>query len=125
MKYLKILGKIIGIMVLMLLIFTLLITTLNYFNVIGKSWVTILEIVFPILTFLIGGFCIGKESNQNGWLEGLKLSIIFIIIMMLFNYLGLRNHLELKNIIYYLILTITCIFGSMIGINKKGQKEKR
>lgn len=125
MKYLKTLGKMTGIMILMLLIFTLLITTINYFNVIGKNWVTILEIVFPILTFFIGGFYVGKESNQNGWLEGLKLSIIFIVLMILFNYLGLRNHLELKNIIYYLILTITCIFGSIIGINKKGQKEKR
>ncbi len=125
MKYLKNVGKVIGIMILMFLVFTFLITILNYFNIIGKNWVTTLEIIFPILTFLIGGFSIGKNSHQNGWLEGLKLAVIFIILMILFNYLGLRNHLELKNLIYYLILTITCIFGSMVGINQKEKKEKR
>lgn len=125
MKYLKTLAKTVGIMTSMLLILTLFITFLNYFNIIGKKTVTILEIISPILTLFIGGFVIGKESNQKGWLEGLKLALIFIILIVLFNYLGLRNHLEIKNLIYYLILTITCMFGGMIGINKNGAKEKR
>lgn len=125
MKYLKTLAKTVGIMTSMLLILTLFITFLNYFNIIGKKTVTILEIISPILTLFIGGFVIGKESNQKGWLEGLKLALIFIILIVLFNYLGLRNHLEWKNLIYYLILTITSMFGGMIGINKNGAKEKR
>lgn len=91
---------------------------------IGKKTVTILEIVSPILTLFIGGFLIGRVSKQKGWLEGLKLALIFIIFIILFNYLGLRNHLELKNLIYYLILTITCIFGSMIGISKKIEEKR-
>lgn len=108
-----------------LLLFTLFITFFNYFNMIGKKTVTILEIIGPILTLFVGGFLVGKESKQKGWLEGLKLALIFIILIVLFNYLGLKNHLEMKNLIYYLILTITCMFGSMIGINKNGEKEKR
>lgn len=125
MKYLKTSAKIVGIMTAMLLIFTLLITFFNYFNMIGKKTVTILEIIGPVLTLFVGGFLIGKESKQKGWLEGLKLALIFIVLIVLFNYLGLRNHLEIKNLIYYLILTITCMFGGMIGINKNGEKEKR
>ncbi len=125
MKYLKTSAKIVGIMITTLLIFTLLITFFNYFNMIGKKTITILEIIGPVLTLFIGGFLIGKESKQNGWLEGLKLALIFIILIILFNYLGLRNHIEIKNLIYYLILTITCMFGSMVGINKNGKKERR
>lgn len=121
MKYLKTSAKVIGIMTGILLFFALFITFLNYFNIIGKKTVTIFEIIGPILTLFIGGFLIGKESKQKGWLEGLKLAIIFLVIITLFNYLGLRNHLEMKNLIYYLILTTTCMFGSMIGINKNGQ----
>lgn len=122
MKYLKTSAKIIGIMIGILLLFTLFITFFNYFNIIGKKMVTILEIIGPILTLFIGGFLIGKESKQKGWLEGLKLSFLFLVLIILFNYLGLHNHLEVKNLIYYLILTITCMFGSMIGINKNQQK---
>ncbi len=125
MKYLKTSVKIVGIMIATLLIFTLLITFFNYFNIIGKKTITILEIIGPVLTLFIGGFLMGKESKQKGWLEGLKLALIFIAFIVLFNYLGLRNHIEMKNLIYYFILTITCMFGGMIGINKNGEKEKR
>ncbi len=124
MKYLKTVAKTIGIMTLVLLLFTLLITGMNYINMIGKKTITVLEIICPIITLFIGGFLMGKVSKQKGWLEGLKIAFIFIVLIILFNYLGLRNHLELKNLIYYLILTITCIFGSMIGINKNKELEK-
>ena len=125
MKYLKTSAKIIGIMIAGLLLFTLLITVFNYFNIIGKKTVTIFEIIGPILTLFIGGFLIGKKSQKKGWLEGLKLALFFLVLIILFNYLGLKNHLEMKNLIYYLILTITCMFGGMIGINKSEQKQKR
>lgn len=125
MKYLKTSAKIVGIMTATLLSFTLLITFFNYFNMMGKKAVTVFEIIGPVLTMFIGGFLIGKESKQRGWLEGLKLALIFITLIILFNYLGLRNHLEMKNLIYYFILIITCMFGGMIGINKNGEKEKR
>lgn len=122
MKYLKTIAKIVGIMIAIILFFTFTITLFHYFNIIGKTTVTILEITGPIIALFIGGFLIGKESKQKGWLEGLKLAVIFIIFIILFNYLGLKNNLEWKNLFYYFILTITCVFGSMIGINKKAQK---
>ena len=45
------------------------------------------------------------------------LILIFTIILILFNLLGLGNKLELKNILYYLIIIISCMFGGMLGIN--------
>ena len=124
MKYLKNIGKIVGIMTLILLILNLMITFFNYFNIMGKKTVTIAEIIIPVITLFVGGFLIGKRSLKKGWLEGLKLALIFLFIMILFNYLGLRNQLEMKNLIYYLILTITCMFGGMIGINKNKEIKK-
>ena len=60
----------------------------------------------------------GKKSSKKGWLEGLKLSLVFTVLLILFNILGLRNKIELKNILYYVIIIVSCIFGGMLGINK-------
>lgn len=109
----------IGYMVITILILTFLTTLLNYFDLLGKNIVSILKIIIPMLALFIGGYNIGKKSLKKGWLEGLILSIIFIIILIIFNYLALDNKLELRNFLYYLIMMISCIFGSMLGINRK------
>lgn len=118
MKYLKNLSIIMGIMIGIILVSTFLMTTLNYFNVFGKSFVSILKILIIVIALFVGGYLIGKKSDKKGWLEGLKLGIITTIIILLFNLLGLNNKFEFKNIMYYGILIISAIFGSMIGINK-------
>ena len=71
-----------------------------------------------MLSLFIGGFSIGKKSNKKGWLEGLILSIVFIIILLIFNFLAFNNTIEFKNLLYYFIMMVSCIFGSMLGINK-------
>jgi len=118
MNYLKNIGITTLYMLLIILLTTLFITSLNYFNVIGKNMLSIFKILIAVSTLFIGGFMMGKKSKQKGWLEGLKLGLIFIIILVLFNTLGLQNKIEFKNILYYMILIISSIFGGMIGINK-------
>lgn len=122
MKYLKQIGKAILVMTIFLITSTFLITLLNYFNIIGSGFLSILKIAIIIITLFIGGYLIGKESSKKGWLEGLKLSLIFTIILILFSILGFGNKLEFKHILYYGILIISCMFGSMLGINKSNQK---
>lgn len=102
-----------------MLLLTFLATILNYFNIINYKVVTILKIIIPILSLFIGGYLIGKRSCSKGWLAGLKLAIIFLIILCLFNFFGLNSKVEITDLIYYLILIISTMFGSMIGINRK------
>ncbi len=119
MNYLKKAGisllYIIGIM----LIMTLFITLLNYFSIIGGKALTTFKIITCILSLFVGGFIIGKKSDKKGWIEGIKLSLIFLVLLILFNYLGLGKTPQLKNLIYYSIIITSCVFGSMIGINFK------
>lgn len=122
MIYLKKLGKALIYVLSTLLIGTLIITLLNY--IFGGTFFKIIKLIVPILSTLIGGYIIGKESKKKGWLEGLKLSLIIIIIFALFNYLGLHNNFNLKVIIYYLIITAFCIIGSMLGISKNETIDK-
>lgn len=96
-----------------------IITILNYFNIINGKILSVFMILIIISSLFVGGYLIGKNSKQNGWLEGIKLSLIIIAILALFNYLGLKKEFHLTQIIYYLILTIACTLGSMVGINKR------
>lgn len=102
-----------------ILVLTLIITTFNYFNLIGSKIVSILKIIIPILAFMIGGYIIGKRSLSKGWLAGLKLGLMFLIILILFNILGLNHKFKFFDLIYYLILLGSSMFGSMIGINRR------
>ena len=119
MKYLKKLGFSILYSIGTILIITFIITLLNYFNIISDSIISIFKILIPVIALFIGGFYIGKNSNNKGYLEGLKLGAIFSILLLIFNFLALNNSFKLKYILFYLIIIMSAIFGSMIGINKR------
>lgn len=102
-----------------IIVSTFLVTTLNYFNIIGSKLLTIFKILIILSSMFTGGIIIGKNSKQKGWLEGIKLGLIVTVILILFKYLGLNQKFLITNIIYYIILIISCTLGSMIGINKK------
>ena len=97
----------------------MLITVLNYFNIITGTTLTISKILICVISLFVGGIVIGRKSSKKGWLEGLKLSLIFLVLLTIFNYLGLNSPLKLKNLLYYIIIIVSCVFGSIIGINKK------
>ena len=118
MEYIKKLGISLGITIGSILILTLLITILNYFNLFSEGLVNVFKIIIPIISLFVGGFLMGKSSNEKGWIEGLKFSLIFIILLILFNLMGLGSSLEFKNLLYYVIIIISSIFGGILGINK-------
>lgn len=120
--YLKNIGIAFGFILGSLLSLTLLVTFLNYINIIGSKTLSIVQIIIPLFSLFLGGFVIGKRSLKKGWLEGLKLGGIFLLILILFQYLGLQIHFSIKIIIFYLLLLVSSIFGSMLGINKKTQQ---
>jgi len=118
MNYLKKLGISIIYILSFILILTFIFTLFNYIGILNNTAINIIKIIIPIISMFIGGFVQGKKTGKKGWLEGLKLSLIFLVILTLFNYLGLKSYLSFKVIIYYLILIISTMFGSIIGVNK-------
>lgn len=121
MNYLKLLGKSFLYIISILLISTIVITLLNYINFFGPKLVTISKIIIPVVSVFVGGFIIGKGSKQKGWLEGLKLAAIILFILVILNYLILKQNWDLRNLVFYLIIAASTIFGSMVGINKNSE----
>lgn len=102
-------------------ILTFLFTILNYFDIIGNKVMNISKIIIPLFSLAIGGFIIGKNTLKNGWLEGTKLGLLVIILIIILNII-IKESLNLKDLVFYLLLLISGIFGSMFGINIKKEE---
>jgi len=123
MNYLKNLGKSLLWIIGLIIILTFIMTIFSYFDIFGEKITSVLKIIIPIIALFIGGIKTGKCSKKKGWLEGLKLGLIFIVLIFILSII-LSSKIELKNILYYIILIISTVFGSMIGINKNNLENK-
>lgn len=117
MNYLKKISISLGIGFSLLFVLMFLFTLLEYINFISPATKNIFFIILSLVSFLISGFVLGKKSIKKGWLEGIKLSIIEIIIFLGINLLF--QNWQIKNIIFYLIVFIATTFGSMLGVTKR------
>ena len=79
----------------------------------------IVIIIGAILMFIIG-LLMGKKSESRGYLNGLLLSVISILILVLLS-LIFRFSLNINSLIYYVILILSTVIGSVLGINKKAK----
>lgn len=119
MLFLKNGSKSLLISIVLTLILTFFITLLNYINLINLNVVNIFSYIVPFISFFIGAFLLGKNSISKGWLEGIKLGLICIIILFIFNFLAFNEGYTIQNIILYSIILVSNILGGMIGINTK------
>lgn len=96
---------------------TIIITILNYFNILMGNILKITELLIPIISIFIGSYILGKNSNNKGYIEGLKYGMAWIILFLIINLIS-KNFTYLS-LIYYLILIIIAIVSSIIGINRR------
>ena len=95
----------------------IILTIFNYFNILPNA-LKYFKLILIVLSFFIGGNYIGREAQNKGYLEGIKIAVVSIVILFLLSYAGFGNKPNLSLLIYYLIIFLSCIFGSIIGINK-------
>ena len=100
------------------LMITFIISLLNLLGV-NSGITTIILLISNVILFFILNFINAKNMKKKGFLEGIVLGLIFIILMILIKVILFDNAFKISTIIYYLILFITSIFGGMFGVNKK------
>lgn len=95
----------------------IIVTILNYFNILNGTILKIVELLIPIIAIFIGSYKIGKASTKKGYIEGIKYGIIWIVVFLIIN-LFLKS-LSLRNSIYFLLLMLDSTLASMVGINRR------
>lgn len=96
-----------------------LLTIFHYFGIIGGKTSAIFKVIFMLISLFIGGFINGQKSKENGWLEGLKLSSVLLLLWIGLGLILSVASFSFKHVLFYLIIVGITTFGSMIGINKK------
>lgn len=100
-----------------LLIGTLILTLINYFDIMSDKIVSIMRFIIPMIAMFVSSYRLGKSSDKKGYLEGLKFGGIIILIFM--GLVIILDKLSFNSMLYYLILLLTSVMSSMIGINRK------
>lgn len=118
MTYLKKYGLRILYTFLTIIILLTITTTFYYFNLITNTTYKILKIITLIISILINSYILGKNTISKGYLEGIKLGLLIISIFFILTLITSKS-LKLSILLYYLIILITAVLGSMVGINKK------
>lgn len=99
-----------------ILLLTLLLSILNYFIKLPSN---IIKIIIPIISIFYSSIILGKNSTNKAYLEGIKFALVYIIFIFLFSILIIKIKIKIDILLYYVILILTSMFGSMIGINSK------
>ena len=115
---LKNLLKYLGFYSIFLLLLVFITSLLNLIGV-NSSITNLMIFIFNILAFFIFGFKNGKNVSNKGYLAGLKLGGLFLLLLIIISLFTAKNIFSLSTIIYYIALLLASILGGSIGINKK------
>lgn len=96
-----------------LITLTLLLSITNYFINIPTK---IIKLLIPILSIFISSIILGKNTKEKAYLEGIKFTSIYILISIIITIIT-DNSFNFKLILSYLLIILSGIIGSMIGIN--------
>ena len=78
---------------------------------------TILLILTLVFAFLVG-YLYSLNNHDKGIISGLKIGLIIIVIMFIISFL-IKVPFKPSRLIYYLIIILSSIFGSIVSKNIK------
>lgn len=114
--------KYIGIYFLAIIVTSFILAAGSSLNILSLKIIEILTILVPAVMLLILGFKIGKRTRKKGFIEGILYGIIILILTFLLSIL-FDNTMEIKNVLYYLIIIASSMLGSMFGKTKQVLKK--
>ena len=97
------------------IVLTFILSLIAYFIKLNNNLIILLT---PSISTLISCIILGKKCKQKAYLEGLKFSSLYLLLISIIKLL-LHSSFNYKVIITYLIIILSSIIGSMIGINLK------
>ncbi len=102
-----------------IIILSFISTLLNFFTSVSISFINTFNTLSLLLIYFVLCFKQGKLSSSKGWWCGLKNSLILTFTLLLISLIFFTKDIKLSTFLYYGILILGGMFGSIVGINKK------
>lgn len=118
MKYIKNIGISVLTLFSSYVILTLIMTILSYSNIINNSVLSFFKIIILFISVFLSSFVLGKSINNKIILYSGLYGFIICIFLTLFN-IAIYKSLFKGFYIYYLIIIITSILGSISRFKTK------
>lgn len=90
------------------------------FTTLTESSLSLVMMIVSFFSLFIGGFISGGKGKKQGIVLGGGTGILYLAIILLFQYLGHDSLLTAKQWIYYVCFLITATMGGILGVNMKG-----
>ena len=102
------------------LVLVLIISFLLTYTSLKESNIPLLNTIIMVISISFGGVYIAVKIEENGWLNGGILGILYFLILVFLNYLFVKPFtFDIFSISKFLISLITGIIGGILGINLK------
>lgn len=96
-----------------------IVVSLFYYTFLPSKVVNIFIFLYIGIVFFFFGYKFGLKAEARGFVEGLKISFILVLVLILFNLIFSQQSFSLLRMLYYIVLVFSGTIGSMIGINRK------
>lgn len=93
--------------------------SLFYYLLLPSKVTNIFMFSYMTIVFLVFGYARGKKIENRGFIEGLKIGFLFLILLLFFNLIIYQTEFKIIRIIYYMVLVFASVVGATIGINRK------
>lgn len=106
-------------LLLFILTYSSIIAILNSIVIINEQINSLLSLIGISLFIFIESYKNGKNTNSKAYKMGLKNGLVAITTLMILSIITGSFSLKLSRFLYYAIILVISITGSIIGINKK------
>lgn len=91
------------------------------FTTVTESSLSLVMLAVTFLSIFIGGFISGGKGRKQGIVLGGGTGLLYLVIILIFQYVGNDVLFSSKQWIYYACFIITAIMGGILGVNMKGE----
>ena len=110
--------KYIGLFMIFVIIFSLIVAFINMMGINSKI-IAKIAVILTASSFFIVSALASNKKKEKGYIIGLKLSIMTVILLLLINVIIFKSEFTGERIIYYAILILSSILGGSFGKNIK------